>query len=170
MAKTKKANNKLKERCEVLEKVVISISDTYWAEETTDDQKKLIETILGAAIWYLPHSEKYWTGKISKGAKEALEKNTKAKMTKEHQFPRKIAAKELLKEKEKIANKETSLQNLYEEKYAKFNFVTPQENKRISRHQRDVVFVDIETAYQTAKIELVEITFEELKKLRKGTK
>jgi hypothetical protein len=170
MAKSKKANNKLKERCEVLEKVVISISDTYWAEETTDDQKKLIETILGAAIWYLPHNKKYWTGKISKGAREALENNKKAKMTKEHQFPRKIAAKELLKEKEKIANKETSLQTLYEEKYAKFNFVTPQENKKISRHQRDDVFIDIETAYRKAGIELDEITYEVLKNLRKGIK
>lgn len=170
MAKTKKVNNKLKERCEVLEKVVISISDTYWSEVTTDDQKKLIETILGAAIWYLPHNEKYWTGKISKTAKEALENNKKSKLTKEHQFPRKIAAKELLKEKERIVNKETNLQKLYEEKYAKFNFVTPNENKKISRHQRDDVFIDIETAYQKAEIELIEITPEELKKLRKGIK
>jgi hypothetical protein len=170
MAKTKKANNKLEERCKVLEKVVISISNIYWAKETTDDQKKLIETIIGAAIWYLPHNENYWTGKISKTAKEALDNNKKAKLTKEHQFPRKIAAKELLQEKEKIANKETSLQKLYEEKYAKFNYVTPNENKKISRYQRDDVFIDIETAYQKSEIELIEITFEELKNLRKGTK
>lgn len=170
MVKAKTINNKLKERCEVLEKVVISISDTYWADVTTDDQKKLIETILGAAIWYLPHNEKYWTGKISECAKKALENNKKAKLTKEHQFPRKIAAKELLKEKGKIANNEISLQKLYEEKYAKFNFVTPQENKKISKHQRDGVFSDIETAYQKAEIKLIEITFEDLKKLRKGIK
>lgn len=170
MGKNKKINNKLKERCEVLEKVVFSISDTYWADVTTDDQKKLIETILGAAIWYLPHNEKYWTGQISIGAKEALENNKKAKLTKEHQFPRKIAAKELLKQKVNKANNEASLQKLYEEKYAKFNFVTPQENKKISRHQRDDVFIDIETAYQKAGIELIEITLDDLKKLRKGIK
>ena len=168
MANTKKAYHKLKERCDVLEKVVVAIADTYWSDLATDDQKKLIETVLGAAIWYLPHGEKYWTNKISKGAKEALENDKKAKLTKEHQFPRKIAAKELLKEKVKLANNEISLLELYEEKYAKFNYVTPNENKKISRHQRDDVFIDIETAYQNSGIELVEMTVEELKRLRKG--
>ena len=94
----------------------------------------------------------------------------KAKLTKEHQYPRKIAAKELLKAKNKLAQKEVCLQTLYEEKYAKFNYVTPQENKKISKFQREGVFVDIATAYSLAKIELREITTQELKNLKKGRK
>lgn len=169
MAKTNRTEEKLKERCEILEKVVISVSDVYWDENTKEDQKRLIETIIGAAIWYLPHNEKYWTGRISKTAKETLEKNNKAKLTKEHQFPRKIAAKELLKEKE-ILKKVGSLHKLYEEKYAKFNYVTPEENKLISKHQRDDVFIDIETAYKDANIELVDLDKQVLKNLRKKRK
>jgi hypothetical protein len=53
-------------------------------------------------------------------------------------------------------------------KFCKFNYVTPQENKSLSRHQRDDVFIDIETAYKEANIELVEMTSEEYKKRREG--
>lgn len=167
MAKIQKDINKLKDRCEILEKVIISISDIYKVE-ANDDQKRLIETILGAAIWYLPHGEKYWTGEISEGAIHALKHNPNPRLTKEHQFPRKIAAKELLNQTAEISTKEASLLKLYEEKYAKFNYVTPEENKRISRHQRDDVFVDIEKAYKLAEIKLKKITKNDLKKMRKG--
>jgi hypothetical protein len=170
MSKTEKVNNKLEERCEVLKELIHSISKTYWKVATTDDQKKFLETILGAAIWYLPHNQKYWTGKISKVAKEALEKDKTAKLTKDHKFPRKIAAKRLLEQSKETANNKTSLLKLYEDEYAKFNFVTPQENKKLSRYQRDDVFKDPDTAYQKAEIELIEITLEDLKQLRKGIK
>jgi hypothetical protein len=162
-----KSNFKLKERCEILEEIIISISDKYFSEETTNDQRKFIETTLGAAIYYLPHSDNYWTGKISKCAKEALEENNKTRLTKEHQFPRKIAAKELLMEVENIKNKKVSLQKLYEEKYAKFNFVTPQENAKLKKYQKDTIFINSETAYKSAGIELFEINEYDFKKLKK---
>ena len=167
MAKLKENKNKLMERCDILEKLVIQISDLYNSDETSVDQKKLIETIIGAAIWYLPHGKKYWTNKISKEAFNGLNKNRNAKMTKEHQFPRKLSAKELLNNRVKFEKNETSILKLYEEKYAKFNYVTPQENKKISKYQREDVFVDIETAYANAEIELIEISDEEFKKLKK---
>ncbi len=168
MEKQNKSREKLKERCEILEKIIISISDSYFSKETTKDQKKLIETVLGAAIWYLPHNQTYWTGKISRGAKETLEQNRKSNLTKEHQFPRKIAAKELLEMKDHLTNKNVSLMQLYENKYAKYNIVTPQENKKLAKYQREHEFIDVETPYIKAKIELIEITPEILKTLKKG--
>jgi hypothetical protein len=170
MTKQVRTVDKLRGRCEILEKLVISISETYLAETTDDDQKRFIETILGAAIWYLPHNNKYWTGKISENAKESLSKDCKAKLTKEHQFPRKIAAKELLNGNKQFDNNENCLLKLYEEKYAKYNLVTPQENRKISKNQRDKVFKNIEKAYEDTKIKLVEITENQFKSLRKGIK
>lgn len=164
MTKTNIVKSKLNERCEILEKIVESVSKTYRDGETTSDQRAFIETIIGAAIWYLPHTHRYWTGRISKDAKEALLIDKKAKLTKEHQYPRKLAAKELL-----TANdRDVPIIELYEDIYAQFNIVTPQENKKISQYQRDGVFIDIESAYKAADIELLEISEEELYSLKKG--
>jgi hypothetical protein len=161
---TKKiSDNKLKERCEVLEKVIEAISPTYQKGNITSDQKAFIETIIGAAIWYLPHTHKYWTGNISKDAKEALVSDRRSKLTKEHQYPRKLAAKELLES----TDCDVPILELYEEIYARFNYVTPKENKKISRFQRVGVFVDIEKAYEAANIELLVLSNEELIALRK---
>lgn len=60
-----------------------------------------------------------------------------------------------------------SLLALYEEKYGRYNLVTPAENKKVSSEQREGVFENIELAYKKAGIELVNITVEELSKLRK---
>jgi len=158
---SKEQNKKLNDRCSILEKIVDSISNIY-DNEANDDQKRLIETVIGAAIWYLPHGDKYWTGYISEKAIEALRKNNLAKLTKEHQYPRKLSAKEILNKK--MSN--NILKEMYEEKYAKFNYVTPEENKKIANFQKEDVFVDVETAYKSAGIELKEISFEEIKQLR----
>jgi hypothetical protein len=157
---------KLKERCEILEKMIVSISEIYFDPQTTNDQRKLLETTLGAAIFYLPQGEDYWTGKISQKAIEALKNNPKVHLTKEHQFPRKIAAKRLLSVAPKLKNNDLSLLKLYEEEYGKFNYVTSKENKAISRYQRDEVFEDIDKAYQLAEIEMVLISKADLSKLR----
>jgi len=164
MAKRASIGIKLKERCDVLEKIIASMADTYRNKGTTADQKAFIETIIGAAIWYLPHTHKYWTGKISKDAKEALLLGKKTRLTKELQYPRKLAAKELLS----ATDRDVPIIELYEDIYAQFNIVTPLENKKISQFQRDGVFIDIEGAYKAAGIELLQITNEELASLLKG--
>lgn len=163
MAKRISSKDKLKARCEILETIVEALSIPYKADIRTD-QKSFIETIIGAAIWYLPHTYEYWTGKISKSAKEALTINRKAKLTKEHQHPRKLAAKELLT----AFDRKVRIIELYEDKYALFNLVTPQENKKISQYQRDGIFVDVEGAYSAAGIELIQISQEEFISLKRG--
>jgi hypothetical protein len=162
-----KTDFKLSDRCLILEKILLPLSEIYFHEGTTDDQRKLIETTLGAAIFYLPQGQKYWTGQISEGALDALRQDPGTTLTKEHQYPRKIAAKELLNDGYRISGKEISLLNLYEEKYGKYNLVTPSENKRVSKFQRDNVFVRIEEAYSQAGISLVTIDPGELSALRK---
>ena len=78
--------------------MIIKLSQLYTDKNINEDQKRLIETTLGAALWYLPNDRKFWTGKISIKALNYL-KNKKGKiidLTKDHEFPRKIAAKEKL--------------------------------------------------------------------------
>ncbi len=161
-----KTENQLNERCLIMEKILVALSPVYFDKETNDNQRRLIETTIGAAIFYLPQGQKYWTGQISLVALEALKLDPKTTLTKEHQFPRKIAAKELIYYF-RAENKEVSLLELYEKKYGKYNLVTPSENKKVSAEQREGVFENIEIAYKKARIELVNITVEELSKLRK---
>ena len=159
-------NIKLKERCEVLENLVASIYNVY--SDATIDQKRFIQTMLGAAIWYLPHSEiKYWTGNISEQALENLKQNPKTKLTKEHQFPRKIAAQKILSFFGKKKNWDTPFIELYEKEFALFNYVTPTENKKLAKHQTEDKFETIEKAYENANIKLIHIDNVELKKYRK---
>lgn len=164
--KQKLTDIKLQERCQILEKILIALSPVYFHDETNDNQRRLIETTIGAAIFYLPQGEKYWTGKISRAALDSLQLNPKATLTKEHEYPRKIAAKELI-HFFRTHTLEVSLHKLYEEKYGKYNLVTPVENKRVSHFQRDGRFETIEEAYRLAGIELVLITGEELFGLKK---
>jgi len=54
---------KLEARCQILEKMVDAMVPIYFDKNTSDDQRKLIETTIGAAIFYLPQGDNYWTGK-----------------------------------------------------------------------------------------------------------
>src|SRR4051812_40828960 len=92
-------NNKLAERCNVLSEVVRSIAPIYLASATTENQRQLVETMIGAAIWYLPQAAGLWNGMISINAVQNFHPNNgieKPKLTADHSFPRKVAAKQLL--------------------------------------------------------------------------
>jgi hypothetical protein len=160
-----RANNqraKLEGRCELLADVVESVGDLYHNEGTTEDQKGYLETIVGAALWYLPVPKECWTEKISVEAirdhhpKSGLQE---PKLTKDHEYPRKIAAADLLA-RQAVDNGELKdeLLLLYENKYGRFNYVTPHENRSLMRHQRRDAFEDPATAYRNAGIRLVKVT------------
>src|SRR5687768_11512610 len=88
---------KLEERCSILEALIISTADIYNNENTSIDQRALLETIIGAAIWYLPSGQELWTGKISLNALEYVKSGKSiSHLTKEHKYPRKQAGKQLL--------------------------------------------------------------------------
>jgi len=93
----------------------------------------------------------------------------KKTLTKEHQYPRKKAAEDLLNNRlSEIERNNDLLIKLYEGKYAMFNYVTSSENRIVSKYQRTENFVDVEQAYIEADIKLIEISNEELKKVKKG--
>lgn len=58
----------LEKRAYVLSKVVYCVSELYHNGELDEGQKGLIETLLGAGIWYLPTGKELFSGKISKAA------------------------------------------------------------------------------------------------------
>ena len=161
-------NQKLLERCLVLAQLLKSIYPVY--KNKNLNQKNFIETILGAAIWYLPQNEKaLWTGKISKRVIEIFhpENDTLPQLTKDHEFPRKVAAKELLKISwNKVSKPELKVLNLYNKKYGKFSYVTPLENRMLMKHQRTDSFVSPEISYKKANIKLLRVTYKQLKRIR----
>jgi len=161
---------KLEERCLILENLIISTAEIYNKETTTNDQKALLETIIGAAIWYLPSGQELWTGKISINALDYIKQGkSKGQLTKEHKYSRKQAGKQLLTTKYKeFQSRKIKLLDLYLHEYGKFNYVLKAENRQLVKFQKDTSFIDDKTAYQAAKIELVQITYQELKMLSCG--
>jgi hypothetical protein len=90
---------RLKERCETLADIVEGVGPVYHDATATEDQRRFIETIIGAALWYLPVPEKCWTGKVSVEAINSHHPNSgdqNPKLTADHEYPRKIAAADLL--------------------------------------------------------------------------
>ncbi len=114
---------KLRDRCSVLRKIIINVSEIYNDTNTNDDQKRFIETIIGAAIWYLPNDRDLWTGKVSEKALKLINQGTApSKLTREHEFPRKIAANEVLTDElDNLKKNNTLLYELYTTKYGKWN-------------------------------------------------
>lgn len=153
---------KLIERCSILEKVIIDVSKLYNSIETTEYQKALLETMIGAAIWYLPSSEELYSGYISKKAVEEIKNGTPLnKLTQEHRFPRKQAGKILLKEKYKyFIEKKASLYDLYLSEFGQFNYVVKSENRALVKFQKTD---EHSNAYTKAGIETLEMSIAEIK-------
>ena len=61
-------DEKLGQRCEILADVVKALRVLY--PGATQTQKELLETIIGAAIWYLPECDGLFSGKMSAKALE----------------------------------------------------------------------------------------------------
>jgi hypothetical protein len=75
------------------------------------------------------------------------------KLTADHEYPRKIAAADLLmRHTGESANLRDELLPLYVNKYGRFNYITPHENRSLMRHQRRGAFKDPATAYMNANI------------------
>jgi homoaconitase/3-isopropylmalate dehydratase large subunit len=140
--------NKLNERCVVLEKLIIQAEKLYSDPMVTNDQKAFLETVIGAGIWYLPHSEKdFWSRRMSKEAKKIFDKDKKKyHLTKDHKFPRKQAARKLLSSDFKNFAQE-SLLDLYKSQYGIFHYVTKDENRKLIKYQTGTSFLK---SYQQA--------------------
>lgn len=68
-------NTRLLERAEIVAQTVISQQPFYASAACTPNQRQLLETMIGAAIWYFPQGEGLWTGAVSVAALTALAEN-----------------------------------------------------------------------------------------------
>lgn len=85
-------------RCKVLTLAIIQIQKIYFDENTNEDQRNFLETIIGAGIWYIS-SKGISTMKISEGILKDYHPESgikRPKISEDHEYPRKVAAKELL--------------------------------------------------------------------------
>lgn len=144
---------RLEERCIALEKLIDAIKPFY-NKTDSDNQKAFIETIVGAAIWYLPHGKNYWNNKVSKKAIEKLRNDFEQRLTRDHVFPRKESAKRLLTKDLGLDGTGAVLRKLYKEKFGVYVLVTPEENRKLIKIQREHNYGHWEEAYKEAQIEL----------------
>jgi hypothetical protein len=159
-----KNHQKIHDRCAVLEQMILQIAPMY--NNMNVDQQSLVTTTIGAAIFYLPQAEtKCYTGFVSVGVYENLKNGRKISLTKEHRIPRRVSAIELINKA--VNNEPLNLMEGYLEKYSRFNYVLPKENKRLVRFQKHGLFSSPEEAYTSAGIELVPLNLAELKALRR---
>lgn len=154
-------------RCDALAAVLESLRPIY--KVATLDQQDLIETMIGAAIWYIPKPNGWWTGMVSKAAIQSFhpDRNGRPKMSEEHVYPRKLTARQLLLD---FTVDGVALRKLYREKYCKIHFITPAENKVLVQHQRAKTFITPDEAYIRAGVELVYVTPDDLKSIKKRNK
>ena len=135
-------NNKILDKADVIARTVISQQDFYFSENCNENHKQLLETMIGAAIWYLPQGKELWTGDISIDALKKLfesDKPHKITLTKDHHYPRKVAAAELFKLNWStfLSPAEEVLQR-YQNIYGRYNLVLPEENKRLVKYQKGI--------------------------------
>jgi hypothetical protein len=175
--KTKKPGNvavftpsqerKIFEKAEILGQMILAMRKIYDAAKP--DQKKLMETMVGAAIFYFPRSEKLWTNKISQKALDHLKSyGTTKGLTKDHQYPRKEAGRELLTgQSGSSENITVEVCDLYRNKYGRHNWVTKSENRKLVPFQKEGIFITPEGAYKKAAITLLKLSINEFKALHK---
>ena len=166
------SHNIVLDKAEVIARTVMSQQSFYFSEECNKNHRQLLETMIGAAIWYLPQGKELWTGNISIDALKKLfesENPNKVTLTKDHHYPRKVAAGELFKlDWSKFSKPAEEVLKRYQSLYGRFNFVLPEENKKLVQYQKGHVFVNPEDSYRQASIDLRKISQEQLNRIRKG--
>tara|TARA_B100000886_G_scaffold168192_1_gene115063 strand:+ start:134 stop:700 length:567 start_codon:yes stop_codon:yes gene_type:complete len=165
-------NNKILDKADVIARTVMSQQDFYFSKDCNENHKQLLETMIGAAIWYLPQGKELWTGDISidslKRIFESDEPN-KITLTKDHHYPRKVAAAELFKlEWSTFLSPAEEVLQRYQNIYGRYNLVLPEENKRLVKYQKGIIFRGPEDSYLKAGINLRNVSEEQLTQIKKG--
>ena len=160
---------KLRDRCAVLVEIAKNLASIYDSPSASETPRHYIETILGAAIWYLPTSKELWNGKVSLRVLEDFHPASaisKPRMTEDHEYPRKVSAIELMR-RSWSAEATIDMLELYLTKYGRFSYINPTENKVLVKHQKSHIFDNPEAAYVAAGIKLVSVSLDELKQIKK---
>lgn len=158
-------DEKIRSRCEVIAELVRQLQPMYQREASTQYQRDHIETIVGAGLWYIPNKS-LWTGRISHAAVYSFHPHSgveKPKVTEDHYYPRKVAARKLLElDWSEVQNPASKLTKMYREKFGRFNLVTPSENRALMPHQRTHTFKSPELSYSKAGIKLLSLDSDQL--------
>ncbi len=144
---------RLEERCIALENL-IDVIKPFYNDSNSENQKAFLETIVGAAIWYLPHGKSYWNNKVSKKAIKKLKNNFEQRLTRDHVYPRKESAKRLLSKDLGLDGSGVVLKKLYKEEFGVYVLVTPEENRKLIKIQKEHKYGNWVDAYREAEIEL----------------
>lgn len=156
---------KVSRLCTVLANAILSIRGVYSSADAT--QKALLETMIGAAIWYLPKPIDSWTGFISLGALQAFHPDSgivRPRFSEEHVYPRKVAARLLLQDESLVPNE---MAMAFCERYGRLHYITPEEHKAVQPFQRANVFTTPEDAYANAGIVLIVVKNADLPSIKK---
>ena len=146
-------HNLLQERARVLHSIISATHEQYFHSSVNEGQRGLYETILGAAIWYLPGGDELFSGKISIAALESLRTDPdNTKLVEEHSFPRKVGGKYLFElfRNHKGGFSEADLVEVYKSKLGRFNLVLKSENDRLKKWQKTGNFIDSESIFLNA--------------------
>lgn len=153
---------KIEERCHALAEILKAVRPIY--RYASSEEKRFIETIIGAAIWYIPAPPDAWTGYISAETVKLFgSENDRPTISEEHVIPRKIAARKLLTKS--ISGR--ALMTVFCKKYCKIHYITPRENKILMRFQKEPTFIASSKIYQKAGIRLLKITSKELSHIKR---
>jgi hypothetical protein len=121
-----------------IHQLYLSMHNTYNNNVLNEKDKTFFQTVLGAAIYYLPHPERCWNRRISLNViNHVLEGGNKVK---DHIIPRKLAAKNLLE----LANPSSlnEFDTVYWEVYSKFTYVTTNENYQLRNYYNNGLTYD----------------------------
>jgi len=163
-SKKEKRNIKIDERCDALYNVITSISDIY--HDSNTDQKSYIETMIGAALWYIPKPLDAWTNHISLKLLKAFHPKSKVenpRISEEHVYPRKLAARMLLTKDD--LSPELLKESFYN-KFSRLHYITPEENRTAQQFQRVNIFNNPEEVYVKAGITLILIDPKDLSDIK----
>jgi len=153
------------EQCEIVAALIAAMRPIYAA--ANERQRSLLETIIGAGIWYIPKPTDAWTGNISLNALRSFHPDSgvvRPKLSEEHVYPRKVTAKKLL-QTSSLSGAE--LADLFRAKYGRVHLITAEENKAVQPFQRVGVFVEPEAAYAAAGVRLIELSETALRQVKK---
>ena len=136
--------DQLNPKFEAFIQILNAVRPQYNAFEDDGDEANFMETVIGAAIFYLPNSvNEHWDRKISLRAfKKIMEINRSNNgkveikgITRDHKLPRKRSARLLLKNQSIRSARQ--IRDLYVDELSKFRYLTPQENRSLINYEQD---------------------------------
>lgn len=152
-------NLELEKRAYVLSKMIQSTKKIYDDPKIDEKQRGLLETLVGAGIWYLPSGTELFSGKISQAALEELNINSTVHLVEEHFYPRKISGKMCYtKFYKQIEADPQAFLNLYRQTFGRYHLVLKSENNLLKKFQKSSGFISPDDSYRAAEISLVKLT------------